>query len=110
MKEGDDVFVALSWTKHPPPQTYDEAADKMWQTTECWRQWINIGNFPTTHGGVPAAQRANPEGVDLLPTGALLAASTTSLPETPRGERNWDYRYAWIRDSTFALWGSTPWD
>lgn len=46
MKEGDDVFVALSWTKHPPPQTYDEAADKMWQTTECWRQWINIGNFP----------------------------------------------------------------
>jgi GH15 family glucan-1,4-alpha-glucosidase len=45
-KEGDDVFVALNWTKQSAPQTYAEAADKMWQTTECWRQWINVGNFP----------------------------------------------------------------
>ncbi|WP_031681186.1 glycoside hydrolase family 15 protein [Mycobacterium tuberculosis] len=106
MKEGDDVFVALSWTKHPPPQTYDEAADKMWQTTECWRQWINIGNFPD-HPWRAYLQRSalTLKGLTYSPTGALLAASTTSLPETPRGERNWDYRYAWIRDSTFALWG-----
>ncbi|MBV9950826.1 MAG: glycoside hydrolase family 15 protein, partial [Acidimicrobiia bacterium] len=39
------------------------------------------------------------------PTGALIAAATTSLPETLKGERNWDYRYTWIRDSAFALWG-----
>ena len=46
LKEGDNVFVALSFSKHPSPQTYEEAADKMWTTSECWRQWINIGNFP----------------------------------------------------------------
>ena len=39
------------------------------------------------------------------PTGALLAAATSSLPETPGGERNYDYRYTWLRDSTFMLWG-----
>ena len=106
MKEGDNVFVALSWSKHPVPQTYDEAADKLWQTSECWRQWINIGDFPD-HPWRSYLQRSalTLKGLTYSPTGALLAAPTTSLPETPQGERNWDYRYAWVRDSTFALWG-----
>jgi GH15 family glucan-1,4-alpha-glucosidase len=106
MKEGDNVFVALSWSRYPAPQTYDEAADKMWQTTEYWRQWINIGDFPD-HPWRSFIQRSalTVKGLTYAPTGALLAAPTTSLPETPQGERNWDYRYAWVRDWTFALWG-----
>ena len=106
LSEGDNVFVALSWSKHPAPQTYDEAADKMWKTSESWRQWINIGDFPD-HPWRAFLQRSalTLKGLTYSPTGALLAASTTSLPETPQGERNWDYRYAWVRDSTFALWG-----
>jgi GH15 family glucan-1,4-alpha-glucosidase len=106
MKEGDNAFVALSWSKHPAPQTYEEAADKMWQTSESWRQWINIGDFPD-HPWRSYLQRSalTLKGLTYSPTGALLAAPTMSLPETPQGERNWDYRYAWVRDSTFALWG-----
>jgi GH15 family glucan-1,4-alpha-glucosidase len=106
LTEGDNVFVALSWSGHPAPQTFEEAADKMWKTSESWRQWINIGDFPD-HPWRSYLQRSalTLKGLTYSPTGALLAASTTSLPETPQGERNWDYRYSWIRDSTFALWG-----
>ena len=106
LKEGDNAFVALSWSEHPSPQTYEEATDKMWQTSEAWRQWINVGQFPD-HPWRSYLQRSalTLKGLTYSPTGALLAASTTSLPETPHGERNWDYRYAWVRDSTFALWG-----
>ncbi|WP_369633571.1 glycoside hydrolase family 15 protein [Nocardia sp. JMUB6875] len=106
MKEGDEVFVALSWSDLPPPRTFAEAAEKMWQTTECWRQWITLGRFPD-HPWRGYLQRSalTLKGLTYAPTGALLAAATTSLPETPGGERNWDYRYTWVRDSTFALWG-----
>ncbi|MCX5042743.1 glycoside hydrolase family 15 protein [Aldersonia sp. NBC_00410] len=106
MTEGDKVYVALSWSELPPPRTWDEAAAKMWQTAECWRQWITIGKFPD-HPWRGYLQRSalTLKGLTYAPTGALMAAATTSLPETPGGERNWDYRYAWVRDSTFALWG-----
>lgn len=106
MRKGDNAFVALSWSGLPAPQDFAEAAHKMEQTAEFWRQWITIGKFPD-HPWRGYLQRSALalKGLTYAPTGALLAASTTSLPETPQGERNWDYRFAWVRDSTFALWG-----
>jgi alpha,alpha-trehalase len=104
--EGDDVFVALSWSDHQPPRVWEDASQRMWQTAEYWRQWINQGEFPD-HPWQGHLQRSalTLKGLTYAPTGALLAAATTSLPETPGGQRNWDYRYTWIRDATFALWG-----
>jgi alpha,alpha-trehalase len=106
MVEGDAHFVALSWSPLPPPRTIEEADTRMARTSEYWRQWITLGEFPD-HPWRSFLQRSalTLKGLTYAPTGALLAAATTSLPETPHGERNWDYRYAWVRDSTFALWG-----
>ena len=77
----------------------------MW-TAHHWQHWLARGDFPD-HPWRSYLERSalTLKGLTFAPTGALIAAATTSLPETPGGERNWDYRYTWIRDSTFALWG-----
>jgi alpha,alpha-trehalase len=105
MKEGDTRFCALSWSEHEPPRTYDEAYRRQVWTAHHWQHWLARGRFPD-HRWRTHLQRSalTLKGLSYAPTGALLAAATTSLPETPGGERNWDYRYSWIRDSTFALW------
>jgi GH15 family glucan-1,4-alpha-glucosidase len=106
MKEGDTLFAALSWSEHRPPQSYDEAYDRHVWTAHHWQHWLEHGEFPD-HPWRSFLQRAalTLKGLSYAPTGAMIAAATTSLPETPGGERNWDYRYSWIRDSTFTLWG-----
>jgi GH15 family glucan-1,4-alpha-glucosidase len=106
MKEGDTLFVALSWSEHPAPSTYEEAYDRLVWTAHHWQHWLDHGTFPD-HPWRTALQRSalTLKGLSYAPTGALVAAATTSLPETPGGQRNWDYRYTWIRDATFMLWG-----
>ncbi len=106
LKEGDARFVALSWSEHDAPRDYDEAHDRLVWTAHHWQNWLARGTFPD-HPWRSFLERSalTLKGLTYSPTGALIAASTTSLPETPKGERNWDYRYSWIRDSTFTLWG-----
>ncbi len=106
MHEGDTVFAALSWSEHRAPQSYDEAQERLVWTAHHWQHWLDHGEFPD-HPWRTFLQRSalTLKGLSYAPTGALVAAATTSLPEAPGGERNWDYRYTWIRDSTFMLWG-----
>jgi len=106
LHDGDDAFAALSWSHVEPPQDYDDAFERMERTNEFWREWLERGDFPD-HPWRGYLQRSalTLKGLIYMPTGAMIAAATTSLPETPGGERNWDYRYSWIRDSTFMLWG-----
>src|SRR5919197_614351 len=106
LRDGDTAFVALAWTDHPGPETYDDAYHRLVHTADFWHEWLSHGEFPD-HPWTTALSRSalTLKGLTYAPTGAMIAAATTSLPETPGGERNWDYRYAWIRDSTFMLWG-----
>jgi GH15 family glucan-1,4-alpha-glucosidase len=107
MREGERRFCALSWTAElGGPRTHDQAHEHLVRTEHYWREWLAAGTYPD-HPWRAFLQRSALvlKGLTYSPTGAMIAALTTSLPETPGGERNWDYRYCWMRDATFTLWG-----
>jgi GH15 family glucan-1,4-alpha-glucosidase len=106
LREGDTRFAALSWGRLAPPKTYKAAYRRQVWTAHHWQHWLARGRFPDHRWRSYLSRSAlTLKGLTFAPTGAIAAAATTSLPETPHGERNWDYRYSWIRDATFALWG-----
>jgi GH15 family glucan-1,4-alpha-glucosidase len=105
LHEGEQLYCALSWGhERSVPMTVDEANEQLAATTRFWRGWLGRARIPD-HQLRSLIQRSALaiKGLTYMPTGATVAALTTSLPETPGGGRNWDYRYTWIRDSTFTL-------
>jgi alpha,alpha-trehalase len=105
LARGDKVFCALTWAEGLiAPQTVDEAETRIAATMRFWRDWLDRARIPD-HEFRESVQRSalTIKGLTYMPTGATVAALTTSLPETPGGERNWDYRYTWMRDTTFTL-------
>ena len=106
LREGEKAFCALSWTEAlGGPRTVEQAEERMRRTSQFWRSWLAEGSYPDHPWRLHLQRSALVlKGLTFMPTGALVAAPTTSLPETPRGERNWDYRYCWMRDAAFTLW------
>src|SRR5207247_9809131 len=105
VQQGDQLYCALSWAEGlATPDDLDEVNARMAATVRYWRAWLEGARIPD-HRYRGAIQRSALaiKGLTYMPTGATVAALTTSLPETPGGERNWDYRYTWIRDATFTL-------
>ena len=99
-------IAALSWEDGLiTPVDVDDATARLDDTVRFWRRWLARAARFADHRWREAIQRSALviKGLTYMPTGALVAALTTSLPETPGGERNWDYRYSWMRDSTFTL-------
>ncbi|HST54634.1 MAG TPA: glycoside hydrolase family 15 protein [Solirubrobacteraceae bacterium] len=107
MTEGERCFCALSWTEElRGPRTVEQAEAHIERTSHFWRTWLADGNYPDHPWRLHLQRSALVlKGLTFMPTGALVAAPTTSLPETPQGARNWDYRYCWMRDASFTLWG-----
>ena len=113
---GDRVYCALSWDEGlPAPRDADEAEARIAATIRYWRTWLGGARVPDHLYRMPIERSAlTIKGLTFMPTGAAVAALTTSLPETPGGERNWDYRYTWMRDATFMLqalhWLKLDWE
>ncbi len=107
LKDGEIAYCALNWgeMEERGPRSAPEAQERLDLTDDFWRLWLRHGEFPDHPWRIHLQRSALVlKGLTYSPTGAIVAAATTSLPETPGGERNWDYRYTWIRDSTFSLW------
>jgi alpha,alpha-trehalase len=116
LRAGETAFCALSWNEHlDEPKDAQGATAMMDSTIAYWRDWLSIARIPD-HRWRDSMQRSalTVKGLTFMPTGATVAALTTSLPETPGGARNWDYRYTWMRDSTFTLqalhWLALDWE
>jgi alpha,alpha-trehalase len=105
LKQGEQIYCALSWAEQlAAPRDVDEANACLATTARYWRDWLGRARLPDHRWREPIQRSALAiKGLTYMPTGATVAALTTSLPETPGGERNWDYRYTWLRDSTFTL-------
>jgi alpha,alpha-trehalase len=116
LEAGERAFCALSWAEElDAPETDDQAQARMAATTRFWRSWLGRARIPDHRFREPVQRSALAiKGLTFMPTGATVAALTTSLPETPGGERNWDYRYTWMRDTTFTLqalhWLNLDWE
>jgi alpha,alpha-trehalase len=105
LAKGERSFCVLSWAdESTAPTDADEATARIERTVRFWREWLDRARIPDHTLRHPIERSALAiKGLTYMPTGATVAALTTSLPETPGGERNWDYRYTWMRDSTFTL-------
>ena len=105
LTEGEQAYCSLSWAEElASVKDIDDANGRLAATTRFWRLWLGRARIPD-HRFRETIQRSavTIKGLTYMPTGATVAAPTTSLPETPGGERNWDYRYTWIRDTAFML-------
>jgi GH15 family glucan-1,4-alpha-glucosidase len=104
LEEGDSVDIQLEWNGEVRPLAEGETQELFARTSDFWQSWVSQSRY---RGRWREMVQRSALVLKLLvyhPTGALVAAPTTSLPEQIGGGRNWDYRYSWLRDAAFTIY------
>jgi GH15 family glucan-1,4-alpha-glucosidase len=105
VRKGDRVSFALSWApSYEPEMPYVDAERVLSETSDFWAEWSSHARYQTgPYRDAVDRSVITLKALTYAPTGGIVAAATTSLPEELGGVRNWDYRYCWLRDATYAL-------
>ena len=104
VSEGDHVWFDLAWQEsHLPMPEPANVIEMIEATTRWWREWVATLSYDGAYSDDVRRSLIVLKALTHTPTGAIVAAPTTSLPEWIGGGRNWDYRYCWLRDATFTL-------
>jgi GH15 family glucan-1,4-alpha-glucosidase len=102
--EGDELPFVLSWQpSHESPSLPGDPVGALDDTEYWWREWSGRSHYHGRYGDEVRRSLTVLKGLIYSPTGGIVAAPTTSLPEQLGGVRNWDYRYCWVRDATLTL-------
>lgn len=104
VRKGETIPFVLRWAPSytAVPQAVD-ADQALWKTTAYWHDWIGRSRMEGVYKEPVERSLITLKALTYVPTGGIVAAATTSLPEELGGSRNWDYRYCWLRDATLTL-------
>jgi GH15 family glucan-1,4-alpha-glucosidase len=102
--EGETIHFVLTYgpSHLPPPKAIDPDV-ALRDTKEFWTGWCSRGTYEGEHRNLVTRSLITLKALTFDPTGGIVAAPTTSLPEKLGGARSWDYRFCWLRDATFTL-------
>jgi GH15 family glucan-1,4-alpha-glucosidase len=105
VKEGERVSFVLMWhPSHEPTPPMIDAEQTVEETEQWWNNWSSRCSYEGPWKQAVVRSLITLKALTYAPTGGIVAAPTTSLPECLGGVRNWDYRYCWLRDATFTLY------
>ncbi|MEZ3182276.1 glycoside hydrolase family 15 protein [Streptomyces pimonensis] len=101
LRAGQELAVRLRWDTSADP--YPSVDAGLEATLRAWRRWASFVVADVPHSGLVRRSALTLKLLDYVENGAIIAAPTSSLPEHIGGNRNWDYRYSWIRDAAFTV-------